>query len=112
MAELKKTANFRYELSQALIISWSYFVFCTGTNSCIIFIEIGEMSERGKKRDEDEALSEGDEPPKKSSNPSAAAVDNDSDDSDHIIVCDVLLKEQCRILSMEKLSFGRRERGR
>ncbi|KAL2519861.1 PC4 domain-containing protein [Forsythia ovata] len=39
-----------------------------------------------KKSDEDEALSEGDEPPKKSSKPSAAAVDNDSDDSDHIVV--------------------------
>lgn len=45
-----------------------------------------EMSKRGKKREEDEALSEGDEPPKKT-----LKADNDSDDSDHIVVCEVCL---------------------
>ncbi|KAL2521258.1 RNA polymerase II transcriptional coactivator KIWI [Forsythia ovata] len=45
---------------------------------------------KGERRGtKDEALSEGDEPPKKSSKPSAAAVDNDSDDSDHIVVCEL-----------------------
>ncbi|CAI9758349.1 unnamed protein product [Fraxinus pennsylvanica] len=52
-------------------------------------LKIGEMWKRGKKRDEEEALSEGDEPPKKSSKPSAAAVDNDSDESDNIVVCEL-----------------------
>ncbi|XP_022884434.1 RNA polymerase II transcriptional coactivator KIWI-like isoform X1 [Olea europaea var. sylvestris] len=47
------------------------------------------MSKRGKKRDEEEALSEGEEPPKKSSKPSASAVDNDSDESDNIVVCEL-----------------------
>ncbi|KAI3462417.1 hypothetical protein Pfo_019080 [Paulownia fortunei] len=42
------------------------------------------MSKRGKKREEDEALSEGDEPPKKTSK-----ADSNSDDSDHIVVCEL-----------------------
>ncbi|KAL2509841.1 pleiotropic drug resistance protein 2-like [Forsythia ovata] len=64
---------------------------------------IGEMSKRRKKRDEDEALSEGDEPPKKSSKLSAAAVDNDSDKSDHIVVCE---------LSKNRKVFGKSWNGR
>ncbi|KAL2533951.1 RNA polymerase II transcriptional coactivator KIWI [Abeliophyllum distichum] len=58
------------------------------------------MSKRGKKRDEDEALSEGDEPPKKSSKPSAAAVDNYSADSDYIVVCE--LPKNRTFLSLEE----------
>ncbi|KAL8528760.1 hypothetical protein ACS0TY_006279 [Phlomoides rotata] len=42
------------------------------------------MSKRGKKREEDEAVSEGDEPPKKTSR-----IDNDSDDSDQIVICEL-----------------------
>lgn len=42
------------------------------------------MSKRGKKREDEDALSEGDEPPKKT-----AKTDNDSDDSDTIVVCEV-----------------------
>lgn len=42
------------------------------------------MSKRGKKREDEDALSEGDEPPKKT-----AKADNDSDDSDTIVVCEV-----------------------
>ncbi|GER30213.1 RNA polymerase II transcriptional coactivatorKIWI [Striga asiatica] len=42
------------------------------------------MSKKGKKREEDEALSEGDEPPKKSSR-----TENSSDDSDQIVVCEL-----------------------
>lgn len=44
------------------------------------------MSKRGKKREEDEALSEGDEPQKKISK-----TGNDTDDSDNIVVCEVYL---------------------
>ncbi|KAG6388950.1 hypothetical protein SASPL_150387 [Salvia splendens] len=42
------------------------------------------MSNRGKKREEEGALSEGNEPPKKISKP-----DNDSDDPDQIVVCEL-----------------------
>ncbi|CAI9753042.1 unnamed protein product [Fraxinus pennsylvanica] len=56
---------------------------------CKAPLKIGEMSKRGKKRDDEEALSEGDEPPKKSAKPSASAVDNDSDESDNIVVCEL-----------------------
>ncbi|GFP90623.1 RNA polymerase ii transcriptional coactivator kiwi [Phtheirospermum japonicum] len=42
------------------------------------------MSRKGKKREEDEALSEGDEPPRKTSK-----TDNSSDDSDQVIVCEL-----------------------
>ncbi|KAL1539505.1 RNA polymerase II transcriptional coactivator KIWI-like [Salvia divinorum] len=42
------------------------------------------MSKKGKKREEEGALSEGDEPPKKISKP-----DNDLDDPDQIVVCEL-----------------------
>ncbi|XP_057791562.1 RNA polymerase II transcriptional coactivator KIWI-like [Salvia miltiorrhiza] len=42
------------------------------------------MSKRGKKREDEDALSEGDEPPKKT-----LKADNDSDDSDQIVVCEL-----------------------
>ncbi|XP_073309470.1 RNA polymerase II transcriptional coactivator KIWI-like [Primulina huaijiensis] len=45
------------------------------------------MSKRGNKRDEDETLSQNEEPPRK--NPKTAAAGSVSDDSDHIHICDL-----------------------
>ncbi|KAL6555843.1 hypothetical protein OROHE_007117 [Orobanche hederae] len=42
------------------------------------------MSKKGKQREEDEALSEGDEPPRK-----ITKTDNNSDDSDQIVICEL-----------------------
>ncbi|KAK6128396.1 hypothetical protein DH2020_037872 [Rehmannia glutinosa] len=42
------------------------------------------MSKKGKKRQEDEALSEGDEPARKNSK-----TENSSDESDQIVVCEL-----------------------
>ncbi|KAL6555877.1 hypothetical protein OROHE_007151 [Orobanche hederae] len=42
------------------------------------------MSKKGKKREEDEALSEDDEPPRK-----ITKTDNNSNDSDQIVICEL-----------------------
>ncbi|KAI8009336.1 RNA polymerase II transcriptional coactivator KIWI [Camellia lanceoleosa] len=45
------------------------------------------MLKRGKKKDEEEYASDGDAPPKKISKKDSA--DNDSDDGDDIVVCEI-----------------------
>ncbi|KAL2547898.1 RNA polymerase II transcriptional coactivator KIWI [Forsythia ovata] len=102
-AGLEKRRRRQYELNPFLgevqsankTQTYSHFLLQSSTE--------GEMSKRRTKRDEDEALSEGDEPPKKSSKLSAAAVDNDPDNSDHIVVCE---------LSKNRKVFGKSWNGR